>query len=347
MARITDYDIGDLWTPQATFTVNNVPTDPTTITVRQQTPAGVETVLANNVSVATLNASSTPVAKTGAGILKLNPGIALTEAGYWHVRFEGAGAAVASEEHVAKVVPSEFTSDSGITSRALVGLAETKDWLRGQGVQQVETIDDLELVRVINDISDRFHKEAEREFKVSGTNPQTRTFLAEPAGVRRPWYIDGDYVGDYNYQRRRIKVGDLTSFTQVQIIDTDWATVLETVALADITALPTVRELWQPITELEFQTDVTALQHGMRVAVTGTWGFPAVPGDVRQAVLDAVAATMDRDVENYRQDLAPTQGAEEGGTVVVVGRTGNRLLSLPPASTAVAWRYRASTVSVG
>jgi hypothetical protein len=29
-----------------------------------------------------------------------------------------------------------------------------------------------------------------------------------------------------------------------------------------------------------------------------------VPGNVRQAVLDAVVSTMDRDVEQYKEDLA-------------------------------------------
>jgi hypothetical protein len=89
---------------------------------------------------------------------------------------------------------------------------------------------------------------------------------------------------------------------------------------------------------------------GQRVAVTGSFGFPSVPGDVRQAVLDAVAATMDRDVEHYRADLGTTgsQGQQgEGGTVVMIGRTGGRLLSLPPASQAVAWRYRATSITVG
>jgi hypothetical protein len=45
VANIVHYDVGDLWVPQATFTVSGTPTDPTTLTVRQQDPAGVETML--------------------------------------------------------------------------------------------------------------------------------------------------------------------------------------------------------------------------------------------------------------------------------------------------------------
>lgn len=230
--------------------------------------------------------------------------------------------------------------------RALVTLVETRDWLN---VATGFTGNDVEIERVIDDISDRFHQEAEREFKVQGTNPQTRTFIAEPAGRRQPLFIDGDYSGDYNYGRRRLLVGDMAAApTQVQMMDTNWTTVLETVPLGKVTVLPTVRHNpWEPVTSLEFHSDVTSLQTGMRVAVTGSWGFPAVPGDVRQAVLDSIAAVLDRDVEHYRQDLSAASQGNEGGTVVVVGRMGGRLLSLPPSASAVAWRYRASSISVG
>lgn len=334
--KLQHNDIGDVWTPQATFTVGGTPTDPTNLTVRQQDPAGVETVLANTVTVSGLNAGSTPVAKVSTGVFKLNPGISLNASGYWFVRFEGTGAAVAAEEFQTVVDPSEFTLDSGVTSRALVGLAETKDWLQ---VQNIDTGNDLDLVRVINDISDTFTQEAEREFKPYATNPATRTFAAPRGGRRDPWYIDGQYMGDRATWRRTIRVGDLTSFTQVQIIDTDWTTVLETVALSKITALPMVRQPWEPIRALQLNTSVTQLSEDMRIAVLGTWGFPSVPGTVRQAVLDSVAAAMDRDVEHYRQDLTtPAQG--EGGNVVIVGNQTGRLLALPPSAAATAWRFR-------
>jgi hypothetical protein len=344
--RIPHKDIGDLWTPRASFAVNAVATDPSTLVVKVRDPDGLITTTTENTPAA-LTPSSSPIKRISVGVFE-HAGISLTEAGYWQAKFSGTGAVVAAETYEIVVDPDEFTDSAGVGSRALVGLRETKDWLNQLSI---DTGEDWELVRVINDISDRFHKEAEREFKVSGTNPQTRTFIAEPVGRSRPWYIDGDYIGDLNPYRRRIQVGDMAATpTQVQLMDTDWTTVLETVALADITALPTPRGASDPITELEFHSDVGSLSVGQRVAVTGTFGFPSVPGDVRQAVLDAVAATMDRDVEHYRQDLGSTGGQgqqSEGGTVVMVGRTGGRLLSLPPASQAVAWRYRATSITVG
>jgi hypothetical protein len=341
--RITHKDVGDLWTPQATFTVNGTPADPTTLVVKVKNAAGTITTTTENTPAA-LTPSSTPIQRVSAGVFK-HAGISLNDAGYWQARFEGTGAVVAAEDYEVIVDPSEFYDAADVGSRALVGLRETKDWLNQQ---QIQTENDLELVRVINDISDRFHQEAGREFKVVGTNPQTRTFVVEPIGRRLPYYVDGDYLGDRNRMRRTVQIGDLASLTSASIIDADWTTVLEAVAAGDVTAHPLNRQAWEPITELEFQTDVTALGYGMRVSVTGSWGFPLVPGDVRQAVLDAVAAVMDRDVEHYRQDLGSVGQQGETGTVVVVGgRSGSRLIALPPAAQAVAWRYRATAITVG
>jgi hypothetical protein len=325
--RITHYDVGDLWTPQATFTVASVATDPSTITVTQQAPDGTETILANAVSPASLNSSSTPVAKTGTGVFKVNPGVTINAAGRWHVKFVGTGTAAAADTQTAIGDPDPFTAESGIGSRALVTLDDAKDWLQQQ---QVTFDEDLELVRVINDISDRFHQEAQREFKPISPTPAARLFDVEPVGWRSGF----------------VMLGDLASApTAVEILDTNWSTVLETVSAADYTLHPQVREAWEPIRRIEFNygNGVTYLRRGFKVRVTGTWGFPAVPGNVRQAVLDSVAWVMDRDVEHYRQDLGfsgatATPGA--GGTVVMIGGGRSRLLTLPASAQAVAWSYR-------
>lgn len=343
MATIAHYDVGDRWTPQATFTVGGTPTDPTNLTVRQQAPDGTETVLANAVTVSGLTGASTPVAKVSTGVFKLNPGISLNAAGYWFVRFEGTGTAEAAEEFQAIADPSEFTTDGGVSARALVTLAETKDYLQQN---QINTGEDLEIVRVINDISDRFHEVAMREFKVVGTNPQTRTFTILNRGVRSPRYIDGQYVGEFNEYNRRVKVGDMAAApTAVTITDTDWTTLLETVTVGNWNLIRDEKNPFSgPIRYLEFGQTVASLSPGMRVNVTGNFGFPSIPGSVRQAVLDAIAETLDRDVEHYRQSLEPVQSTE-GSNVVVVGNAGPRVVSLPPRALAVAWSYRDITVA--
>ena len=80
--------------------------------------------------------------------------------------------------NLGSVDPDEFTSDAGVASYALVGLSETKDWLRHQNI---DTSDDLSLVRVINDISARI-SDGGRHWRAI-----TRTSRAEisPARIRR------------------------------------------------------------------------------------------------------------------------------------------------------------------
>lgn len=334
MARINHYDQGDVWTPQATFTVAAAATDPDTITLRVKEPDGTVTVYGPYSGAA----GGAGVTRTSVGVY--TAAIVLDQAGYWFARWEGTGAAAGAVEHQATVDPSEFYDSAQLSTSALVSLPEAKDWLN---IQNIDASNDLDITRVINDISERMQEEAEREFVAAG-NPQTRTFPVVWRGPRRPWYVDHTYMGDYNPSARTIQVGDLASFTQVQIIDTDWTTVLETVDPASITAHPTVRKSWEPITALEFASTVTGLTPGMRVAVTGTFGFPSVPGSIRQACLDAVAWTLDRDVEHYRQDLGQLTSTGEQGNVIMVGGGSQRILSLPPAVLAACWAWRLPTV---
>jgi hypothetical protein len=333
MAAIPHFDQGDIWVPQATFTVAGTPTDPTTLVVRIKAADGTVTTITENTPAAPM----LPIVRVSAGVFK-HSGIALNDAGYWYVRFEGTGTVAAAEDHEAIVDPSPFYESAQLSARALVSLAEAKDWLQGR---QIDTGEDLDLARVINDMSDRMHDEADREFKVYGTNPQIRLFDVLPEGPVNPWYVDGEYQGALGPRGRIVKVGDLTSFTSVRILDTDWITLVENVTpLTKVTAHPINRKPWEPIRALELRYDVSSVSAGQRLEVTGNWGFPTVPGNVRQAVLDAVAAVMDRDVEHYRQDLGITGAGAPGQNTIVIGMGRQRMLSMPPSSLAVAWAYR-------
>lgn len=328
MAKLEHYDIGDLWTPQMTWKIDSnndgIPdavTDPSQIVIRQKTPGGVESVLTTASSPSTLTTASTPLARLSQGVFRLNPGVTLNAAGYWFIRAEGTGAAEASEEFEAVVDPSEFTADAGISSRALVGLAETKDWLQQQNVA---TAEDLELVRVINDVSDRIYYE-------SGG----REFVARDSGTTRTFDVDL-----YGYCLYIDDLAVLTTASPAVTISNRYGTAIKTLNNADVTTYPLNREPWEPITKLEFlMTTSPTLYPGARVAVTGTWGFPSVPGNIRQAALDTIAAIMDRDVEHYRQDLGEVTG-EGGGNTVVLQSPQQMFITLPPSAFAAVRMYK-------
>lgn len=332
---ITHYDVGDIWVPQATFAVSGVNTDPTNLTVRQQDGAGVETVLLNNALVSGLTGSSTPVAKTATGVFKLNPGISLSSAGHWFVKFEGAGAAAGTEQQEAIVDPDEFTSNAGLDTQALVSLSETKDFLKHR---QIKTDEDLDLVRVINAMSDRFiYETGGREFKATG-NPQARDFEL----LTSDWIL------------REVEVGDMASVTSAQLITYGIdGTVADTTTLSNLIPQPRVRpQPWSPITSIKFPFSIIQPAFLFRavVRVTGNYGFPAIPESVKQAVLNAVAAVVDRDAEHYRQDFgqvlpSSSAGGEAGNVILMAGRQ-QKLLTLPPASAAVAASFRGDSVLV-
>jgi hypothetical protein len=189
----------------------------------------------------------------------------------------------------------------------------------------VDTTNDLELVRVINDVSDRFYEEADgREFKRfdSTSSPTIRMF---DVGIEAQTYMP-------------FRIGDLsTTPTLVRILDKD-GTARAAVATADMVLYPRNRKPWQPITQIQFTTDVICPYWTDSIEITGVWGFPSVPGGVRQAVLDAVVATIDRPVESYSQDLAPAQTGAATNVIVAAGRP--QFLVFPPPVLAEAWKWR-------
>jgi len=156
------------------------------------------------------------------------------------------------------------------------------------------------------------------------------------AGVVRLFTADPMVV-----ERSQVLTGDLASApTLVRVLDKDGVAVA-TVPAGDQVLYPRIREAWEPIQRIGFTTDVTKLLYGYNVEITATWGFPSVPEDVRQAVLEGIAYSMDVDAEHYRQDLAPA-GAGTGANVIVMQYGAQRMLSMPPSALATLYRYRTS-----
>jgi len=319
--KIEHLDVGDRWTPTAVWKVRNVLTDPSQIVVKQLDPTGTVTTVTTSSSPSTLTSASQPLARIDTGSFQLIPGIQLTGAGYWKARFEGTGAAEAAEDFTCVADPSEFvTGGAGLSSRALVTLSEAHDWLNEQ---TNFTGEDLEIARAINDMSDSFHYESGREFKVNGTNPQARSFFVDQ---RTPL----------------VKIDDASTVSAVKLISqTDWSTVLYTYSSSEYVLEPESKNASAPYTGIRFRPSTLSPWPGQRVEVTGSYGWPSIPGRVRQAVLEAVADLLDRDVEHYRQDESATN---TGDTTAVPSRF-YQFLPLPPRALSVARSYQG--VSVG
>jgi hypothetical protein len=95
MANI--YDIGDVARVTMTFTVDDVNTDPTTITLKVKDPTGNKT---------TYTYALAEVTRSAAGIYYKD--ISIDEAGQWYYRWEGTGAVETAEENYFMVRESEF-----------------------------------------------------------------------------------------------------------------------------------------------------------------------------------------------------------------------------------------------
>lgn len=323
--KIPHVDIGDRMTPQATFTVAAVPTDPTQIVVKQQDAAGTETTVTTASTPSALTTASTPLARMSVGVFKLSPGVAATLAGHWAFRFEATGTAESAEDFQYDVDPSEFYANAGLSTRALVDLREMKDWLQ---VANVDTSSDIEIVSTINSVSELAHNEAEREF-MRADSTSSATIRLFP-------------VDQLAYQNGFVQIGDLsTTPTLVRILAVDWATPVGTIT--DYATWPRIREPWAPVTALQFKQSTLRPMPGQLIEVTGVWGFPAIPAYLKDAVKDAVAERLDRDVEHYRQELSPA-AAGPGQNVIVFGGSKPSFLPANPRSLSIFRSFREAQV---
>lgn len=99
---------------------------------------------------------------------------------------------------------------------------------------------------------------------------------------------------------RKVLIGDANTVTSVEVFD-QAGTSLDTPASGDYVTLPRTRQDWQPIRRVWFppnSSDPVTLTPGYVIEVTGTWGFPSVPPDVRSAVARMVLV-------RYVADAAP------------------------------------------
>lgn len=175
-----------------------------------------------------------------------------------------------------------------------------------------ETSDDYddEIADLVAAASQAFLSRTRRELRPFTANPSTRVFD-----------IDADVIAE-----RSILPGDLASFSNVVIKAPD-GTLMQTVDVSTVVGLPRIREPWRPIAELAFLRGLTGSAilsvggsrygaPGYTLEVTGSWGFPQVPADIRREVKKIAAAGLARDVKRTSKTFSEqAPGFTAGGSM--------------------------------
>lgn len=162
---------------------------------------------------------------------------------------------------------------------ALVDLDEVRAYI---GKPDGDTEQDAQLQQLIDDTGVAFYKETGRKFEAEGSEVE-RTF---------------DLLA-WDVANRIIAIDDLSAApSAVKTIDSAGADVTTYTVATDLVLYPLNRETWEPITAIKVRPAAAGLSTSYQVAVTGTWGFPAVPGDVRAAALKQIKTWWRRDIVN-------------------------------------------------
>lgn len=143
---------------------------------------------------------------------------------------------------------------------------------------------DALLEQLIAAESQRIQRRTSREFR-----PIT------PASALRKFHLT-----EANLRSRVVRLGDVQSVTLVRLLDRDQATELETIVTPNYVLMPETRQEWEPATAVylpPYSAAASALLAGAVLEVTGVWGFPSIPPEIRQACAASV-------VFRYMQDAA-------------------------------------------
>ena len=175
--------------------------------------------------------------------------------------------------------------DDSIPGRDLCTLEDVLRYVPGYE-QNTNPLTDNTVRALITAESSLIMRETGEEFAAFGTNPQTRVFD----------------LSAYDLDRRVLPVGAMASDPTEVVTTTIDGTAVETVTLASITSMPRIRAPWQPITELWFPAGAllpASLGEGYVLSVTGNFGYPSVPPEIREACAKRV-------ILRYLNDVAAT-----------------------------------------
>lgn len=166
---------------------------------------------------------------------------------------------------------------------ALIDVEYVTDWLPGTQDGEDETV----LEQLIEAESQAITLRTGRKF-VKDADESVRIFdvpVTNTLGLYEP-----EIPGGVRDNPVEVLIDDLSAApTLVELRDQNGVLVKTLVVNTDYVLLPRNRETWQPITAMRFRNTVSVYA-GYELHVTGTWGFPSVPEDIKQACRARVAA---------------------------------------------------------
>lgn len=209
----------------------------------------------------------------------------------------------------------------------LVSLAEVREHLQ---MPTAETEQDAVIQSLITRVSKAITRQYRREFVPPNPNPP-----AAPRRLKVPYELLSDRLGRARFYRCELGPYDLQSATSVRL-HPETASPTTLVAGTDFVFEPVVKDpegvftwvrlsAWVPI----FST--TAQRFGFAyLDIDGTWGFPAVPDDVKEACILAVVMHIRGEVQGFGSALQPNS----------LGSDVNAAEALPPGVRGLLAPYR-------
>lgn len=254
-----------------------------------------------------------------AGTLKIDAAAVVTDAPNGAVRYDWAALDVdTAGDYLAwweVTLPSGKTQDTPEFSvamiqhtglgRALCELEEVTSYAPGY-VNEPET--DTTLNDLILAESFAIMQETGREMRAISPAVNTRRFD----------------LGGYNVSSRKLRIGDASSVSSVALYDTDNATLVTSLPSSAYVLEPRVRAEWEPIRRLyfpPFASGSPTFLIGQVIEVVGTWGWPAIPADLRQACARIVMFRYVQDATSAGSSFAEALASVNVGALYASGRS--------------------------
>lgn len=288
-------------------------------------PSGGVTLTIRKPDATILN--PTPVA-AGSGVYTYTiPGGTNNVAGVWTATFTGTGD-IAVVEYDTFVVEGAFGGAGTLSTRALVSLAEAREYVLGN---RLDNSQDYKLARRVNAMSEAMYDYTNREW------------LPVQAATRK-FFCNG--------RTRTVSFGeyDLVSPPSLVTVFTDYPTSSQTALTTPTTLVegdyrlgpvggmkPAGTFKWLTFSD-RWTAWLPVSWQGFEVTIVGTWGIGTVPEVIKEGVLIAVDESWTNPSRSASRVVGPFQAVED---VEVFETTGDApWRALPSASRALAADYR-------